>query len=432
MVVSRKRRITRALVLGLLAAFAGAFTFAAVEGSHQMVTQHTRTRDCRTPAHLGIEYESINYDKATDDRFAVEADPKECVGPTDVELGQELVTSDGIRLAGWYVPAETGSPDGPTVVVAHGWSGNKSGGLDVLRLIHDRYNAVLFDFRNHGQSQDSFTTQGINEQRDLVAVLDWLEEHKGPAQMAAWGQSMGGHTVVNVAADDDRVDAVILDSLHTRLIVPYALRAEQMGYPFGRLVAFAAMIGAWVRTGVNVWSDEPLDAIDDLEGRPVLLLHGRNDTTIPLEDATLLLEAARAAGVKARMETCVAGHAELAWKCEGKYRAWLITFLDEFFTPSGESFMKGVERACRNHQTTDAAPETPAVVPGGSEAIRPIHRPSAPPQKAVRVLDGRGWRARFEASPPGRIVSRPVALVFTSRTARLPSGIGARHGSASW
>lgn len=225
-----------------------------------MVNRHYRTPDCRTPAHLGIEYDAINYDEATDARLQAEPDPLNCTGPREVELGDDLVTADGVGLAGWYVPAANGTPDGPTLVIAHGWTGNKSGGLDVLRLVNDRYNAGLFDFRNHGQSQDSQTTQGINEQRDLVAVIDWLTEHEGSDQIVLWGQSMGGHTAVNVAGDDERVDAVVLDSLHPRLIVPYALRAEEKGYPFGRLVAFAGMIGGLVRSGVNVWSDEPIDA----------------------------------------------------------------------------------------------------------------------------------------------------------------------------
>jgi pimeloyl-ACP methyl ester carboxylesterase len=332
--MSRGVRLVRAVPVVLAVALVAAFTYAAVEGSDRMVNQRKRSADCRTPAHLGLAYEAINYDRATDARLTQEPDPLECIGPTDVDLGDDLVTVDDVRLAGWYVPAAGGSSDQPTVVIAHGWTANKSGGLDVLRLVNDRYNAVLFDFRNHGQSQDSQTTQGINEQRDIVAVLDWLTEHEGPDQIVLWGQSMGGHAAVNVAVDDDRVDAVVLDSLHPRLIVPYALRSESEGYPLGRVIAFAGMIGGWVRTGVNVWSDEPIDAIDDLGDRPVLLVHGSEDSTIPLEEAVSLLEAARAGGVDAHLETCAADHAQPAWKCAEEYRGWLSGFLDEALAPS--------------------------------------------------------------------------------------------------
>ncbi len=39
----------------------------------------------------------------------------------------DLVSSDGVRLAGWYIPAGSGmGPDGPTVILAHANEGNKS------------------------------------------------------------------------------------------------------------------------------------------------------------------------------------------------------------------------------------------------------------------------------------------------------------------
>ena len=44
-----------------------------------------------------------------------------------------MVTADGVRIAGWYVPAANGiGPTGPTVVLMHGFSGNKSGILRTL------------------------------------------------------------------------------------------------------------------------------------------------------------------------------------------------------------------------------------------------------------------------------------------------------------
>ena len=42
------------------------------------------------------------------------------------------------RLAGWYVPSGSGSgPTGPTVILVHGWSSNKSTLLDRAALLHD-------------------------------------------------------------------------------------------------------------------------------------------------------------------------------------------------------------------------------------------------------------------------------------------------------
>jgi hypothetical protein len=327
------RKLGGLLMVAVLVAGIGYFGFAAVEGSHQLVEQHYRNPECRTPAQLApaVAYEALNYERGSDAELAArEPNMTSCSSP-GAEPGDSLVSSDGIRLAGWYVPAASGvGSRGPTVVLAHGWTDSKSGILEALPVFHDDYNVVLFDFRNHGQSQAAQTTQGIREQGDLAAVLDWLEREKGPDWIVVWGQSMGGHAGVNLAVRDDRVDGLILDSIHSRLSVPAARRVENDGYPLGGLAAFAIMAGTWVRTGVNVWSADPIEAIDDLGDRPVLILNAGRDETIAVDDPAALRDAALAAGVDARLEICPeAGHAGVIEACPDDYRAWVDAFLAE-------------------------------------------------------------------------------------------------------
>jgi len=326
---SRRSRHARAVTVLLLVIAVAYVGFLGVEVSHQLVNRHTRDTDCRTPAQLGVSYQAINYDIAADTGLAErEPDMTNCSAP-GARPGEELVTSDGVRLAGWYVPAASEiGPVGPTIVVSHGWTSNKSAVLETLDIFHERYNMVLFDFRNHGQSAQSLTTQGIHEQRDLAAVMEWLSTTKGPETIVLWGQSMGGHTAINVAADDPRVDAVILDSTHSALTVPMTNRIESKGHPFGAVGSFAGVVGSWIRTGVNVLGDDPVAAIAELGSRPVLLIHASDDDTIPLLDAERMLDAALRAGVRARLEVCPeAGHAGLIEACPDEYRRWVDEFL---------------------------------------------------------------------------------------------------------
>lgn len=324
-------RAAQVAVVLLVVAAVAYFGYIGVEASHRLVNRHTRNADCTTPAQLGIAYEAVNYDIATDAEMAAREPVMTECSSQGAAPGDALVTDDGVRLAGWYVPAASGiGPEGPTVVVSHGWTNNKSGVIETLSIFHDAYNVVLFDFRNHGQSQNSETTQGINEQRDLAAVLDWLVATKGPQTIVLWGQSMGGHAAVNVAADDPRVDALILDSTHSRLTVPMANRIENDGYPFGGGGAYAGVIGAWVRTGVNVLGDDPIQAIAELGSRPVLIIHAGADDTIPLSDAEAMRDAALGAGVNARLEVCPdAGHADVIETCPDDYRRWVDELLGE-------------------------------------------------------------------------------------------------------
>lgn len=325
--MKRPARIATALLAVIAVAY---FGFMGWDGSNRLVNGYEPNRDCRTPLDLGMIYEAINYDITADRELADrEADLWACSTP-GAAPGGDLVSSDGVRLAGWYVPAALNpQPDGPTVVMSHGWNDNKSGMLEQLVFFHDRYNVVLFDYRNHGQSGDSQTTQGIHEQRDLVAVIDWLVETKGPETIVLWGQSMGGHSAVNVAAADPRIDGLILDVTHSRLRVPMVNRIRDAGYPFGEVGYLAIWVGTWMRTGVDVFSNEPIDAIQHLGERPVLLVAGGQDTTIPPSDTDAMRAAAASAGVDVSVEVCAAaGHGHISRTCPDEYQRWMDAYLE--------------------------------------------------------------------------------------------------------
>jgi uncharacterized protein len=326
----RPPRLIGILISLLLIGSIGYFGYLGWEGSSQLAHPPSPNHDCRTPAVLGWSYEAINYDQATDeDLLAREADPTNC-STQGAEPGDEVVASDGIRIAGWWIPAASPIPaDGPTVVMVHGYGDNKSGMFENAIFLHDRWNLVLFDLRNSGQSGGELTTQGIDEQRDLEAILDWLNRTKHPEHLAVFGQSMGGQTSVNVVARDQRVDALILDSTHDRLASAMVARVRNAGYPFGEVGYLAIALGSWMRTGVNVLGADPVEAIDELRDRPVLLLHGADDRDAPPGGATNMFETAQAAGVPAELHFCPgAAHGKIDDVCAGDYGRWMNDFLE--------------------------------------------------------------------------------------------------------
>ena len=327
--------IVRLLVALVAVVPIGYLTAIGVEASHQLVNQHRRSTNCRTPAHLGMAYVPINYDGRSDEPLLAAPDPLACE-TFGARAGDELVTDDGVGLAGWYLPSRAAiGEDGPTVILSHGWTGNKSGQLDEALMFVQRANVVMFDFRNHGQSETADTTQGIHEQRDLAAVVDWVVRQKGADTIVLWGQSMGGHAAVNVAADDERVDALILDATHPSLTVPMAHRLEAEGYPFAALGAWATVAASWIRTGVNVVSDDPIEAIDDLGDRPVLLVAAGSDDTIPVGEIRAMHDRATAAGVDARFEICDgAEHHLVVNTCPAPYGRWMNEILDVIGVPA--------------------------------------------------------------------------------------------------
>lgn len=330
---SRRARIGQWVTFALAALLVALLAYLAYVGfigSDQLTAAPAPSTACGTPADLGLSYEAIGYAQETDAELAAFPDHEACP-EQGAAAGDTLRTTDGVRLAGWYVPATNGiGPTGPTVVLVHGWGSNKSELLDQVGLLAPTYNVVDFDLRGHGQSShDRPTTQGLNEQRDLETVLDWLAAHKGPTRIALLGISMGGATATGVAGTDERVSALILDSTHATLQSAVQARLDRAGYPLSLPGSWGILMGGLLRTGLDMTSADPDRAITRLGDRPVLILVGGADESIGDDPGGRLQAAAEKADVPVTVETCpAAGHAELLETCPDDYAAWVLGFLD--------------------------------------------------------------------------------------------------------
>jgi pimeloyl-ACP methyl ester carboxylesterase len=311
-----------------------------------------RMARCETPAQRGWPYEAINYDIADDARLAA-AHPgmQDCTGDQGERAGTEVVTSDGIRIAGWYIPSAAGDgPCAPTIVLVHGWGANKSDMLRYADHLHDAFNLVLFDLRSSGRSTGSRATLGVHEQRDLHAILDWLERAKGPTAIGVLGDSGGAATAISQARTDRRIGALVLDSAHARAANPIGEGVRSAGHPKYPGV-WATLLVTWLRAGVNLAGADPIRAIPHLGDRPVLLLHGTaDDADLPRDNPEVLLAAARRAGVHARLEYCPgAAHGQVSVVCADRYAAWVVPFFrDALGGETGrDDRLAGIETAPR-------------------------------------------------------------------------------------
>jgi pimeloyl-ACP methyl ester carboxylesterase len=329
-------RIVKTALAALLALAVGGLAlytaYAGVEGSHRLVGREGTTRDCRTPdIQFGWEYEAINYDLGDDAELKTRnPDLKDC-GYEGALAGDEVVTEDGVRIAGWYIPAADGAgPRAPTVVLVHGFKANKSGVLRYGQGLHERFNLVAYDARNSGRSTGTETTAGVEEQHDLDAILDWLEREKGPARVGVLGNSLGAATALAEAVTDPWIDALALDSMHTRLRYQIEARvgADHWSY-FG--TTWAIVLGAWLRTGADIQSIDAEDLIDDYGTRPLLLIHGTADTEDLAERTLAFSEQAAAEGVPTELRWCAdSGHKAPAGMpvdvCAADFAEWTAGF----------------------------------------------------------------------------------------------------------
>jgi pimeloyl-ACP methyl ester carboxylesterase len=326
----RSALIGRWVTFGLVALLVVLLVYLAYIGfvGSGQVVDPGRHRDCRTPAiAFGWEYEAINYPMTGDLLLADLLDPTECdLEPAMAE--DALVTPDGVSLAGWYIPASSGAgPEAPTIVMAHGHGVNKSNLLSRAEALHDDFNLVLFDFRNHGQSEDAQTTAGLLEREDLRTVIDWLERTKVPSGIGVLGVSMGSATAVNEARADQRVDALVMESTHATLANALQARLELHGYPLALPGAWSILLGGLVRTGQDMSAADPVQAVENYGERPLLLVADGRDDTIGSTDVDDLLAAARSGGARVDLRVCeAAGHGQSVRACPGDYRDWVLGF----------------------------------------------------------------------------------------------------------
>src|SRR5690606_35144050 len=218
-------------------------------------------------------------------------------------------------------------PSAPTVVLVHGWGSSKHDMLDRADVLHDAYHLLIPDLRNHGQSGDAQTTQGVREAADLRAMIDWLETAKAPTAIAVLGVSMGGATALAEADRDERVAGVIVESTHATLANAIQARIERAGYPLALPGSWSVLLGSLMRTGVDASSVDPLLGVQRLDERPILLVYGGADDSIGRDDATMLETAADEAGSAIELAVCeAAGHADSIQVCPEAWSEAVLGF----------------------------------------------------------------------------------------------------------
>ncbi len=198
---------------------------------------------------------------------------------------------DGVRLAGWKVTVD---PSRPWILLCHGLGANRTDLLDIASgLTNAKYNVFLFDFRAHGESEGRSTSFGWIEQRDLEGALAFLGAQPEVLDhpYGVFGVSMGGAVAIMVAARDERLGAVVVDSIYSNLEESLAHHLTWL-YRLPR-VPFGWFVNTAYRLRFGVWPSRmaPVTAVGRISPRPVLVIHGEQDPRMPLQAAKALFEA---------------------------------------------------------------------------------------------------------------------------------------------
>lgn len=200
----------------------------------------------------------------------------------------------GRRLFGWLVSSPQPVAGGaPAVLVMHGWGANSAMMWPVVPPLHAAGFAVLLiDARCHGNSDDEAFTSMPRFAEDIAAGLAWLRLQPGiaPDRVALMGHSVGAGAVLLHAAHHHDVRAVVSLSAfaHPREMMRRFMAEKRVPYP---LVGWYVMRHVQRVIGASFDAIAPLATIARVRC-PVLLVHGRTDSDVPVGDAHRLHAAA--------------------------------------------------------------------------------------------------------------------------------------------
>ncbi len=185
-------------------------------------------------------------------------------------------TRDGVRLHGWWHSgaATDGAVAGPVLLWCHGNAGNITHRADNAQMLADRGLAFfLFDYRGYGKSEGTPSEYGLY--LDGEAAYDYLTQERGvePHRIVCFGRSLGAAVALHVALRRKTAGLVMEGAFDS--VPAMALRMMPM-----------LPVGYFLRTQFD-----NLAKVGRLEV-PLLMIHGRQDKTVPIEHARKVYDAA--------------------------------------------------------------------------------------------------------------------------------------------
>jgi dienelactone hydrolase len=199
--------------------------------------------------------------------------PRAAVAPVDLGRPYRQVavrTSDGLRLAGWYVPSRNGA-----AVISYP---TRKGKVPQARmLVRHGYGVLLLDARGYDGSQGDPNMFGWEGTKDIGAGVAWLQRRPDvrDGRIGGIGFSVGGEAMLGAAASHSGLRAVVSEGAGVRSVREDVLRGPR---------GWFALPGAAVQTmALTLMSGSaPPPALQDLvpriAPRPALLIYAGHGT----------------------------------------------------------------------------------------------------------------------------------------------------------
>ena len=241
---SKKRSSHRMLVLVLSELLLIFYVLIPLYRAY-LITHPTRNPVTTTPSDLGLSYETIT-----------------------------LKTSDGIHLAGWYIPSHNGA----AIIAIHESNGNRTHMLPYAEILAQHgYGVLLIDLRAHGESSGDYFPF-TNDKLDIIAAIDYLQNRPevDPERIGGMGVSLGAMVIIQGAAQEQAIQAVISDGSDAVKLEDY-FPLSLKDLPMGFMIPNIWMTDRFIELMSGVPGTPMKQLVTEIAPRPILFISTGQD-----------------------------------------------------------------------------------------------------------------------------------------------------------
>lgn len=198
----------------------------------------------------------------------------------------------GYKLHARYYEAK--EPTHKYVIDIHGRSSSSISQLKYLNIFRDMgYNVLLPDQRNSGQSTHNsivFYSFGAYEKYDIISWINRIRKKDDKAEIALFGESMGGATAILVTAMDDRVKTLVSYCAYSSVLDIVKAHLGKNVPKFAKLFIPAFNSVSLFLFGIRVWQLNIAKSMAKVKV-PTMIIHSYGDKTVHIEHAKKLIAA---------------------------------------------------------------------------------------------------------------------------------------------
>ncbi|MCB2221717.1 MAG: alpha/beta hydrolase [Bacteroidetes bacterium] len=211
--------------------------------------------------------------------------------PASIGISFEEVyfgTKNNLSLYGWWMTSGL-EPKRPVIILVHGWSRNVERMLPYIKMLHKNFDLLAFDSRCHGSSDEDSYSSMPRFAEDIIAAIEFVQFKKPHCNLGVLGLSMGGAASIYAASKDERIKAVVT-------VGAFAHPADVMRQEFKkRHIPYFPLVWLLFEYIQHLMNDRfdniaPEKNISRSKSS-ILLIHGTEDQTAPVEQAKRLFEA---------------------------------------------------------------------------------------------------------------------------------------------